>query len=71
MRMVDNSFKLGLLLDCLQITCRHFKGDEEVCCLSEKYFSDGTEYPDCHVACNCNGRIECCDLPEKFHVCLV
>lgn len=68
--MTDNEFKLSLLLDCLRITCKYFKGDEEVCELSEKYFSNDDSYPDCHVACNCNGDINRCDLPDKFQACL-
>ena len=71
---VDDGFKLKLLLSCLQITCCYFKGGEEVCGLSEKCVPEDTDiyhYPySCHVACNCDGDIERCDLPDKFQVCL-
>ena len=68
---MDDSFKLKLLLSCLRITCRYFKGDEAVCGLSEEYASSkDIEYPEWHVACNCDGNINQCDLPEKFRRCL-
>ena len=71
--MVDNDFKLQLLLSCLRITCRYFTEDEEVCKLSEKYVPHDTDliYDDCHVVCNCDGDINRCDLPDKFQECLV
>ena len=62
---VDDSIKLCLLLNSLRITCRYFKGDEEICGASE-YGSD-TFDGEGHVACNCDGNIDRCDLPEKFH----
>lgn len=68
--ITDTGFQLQLLLDCLRITCKYFKGDEEVCELSENYESKDVEFPDCHIACNCNGDIKRCDLPDKFQVCL-
>jgi len=59
---MTDSFKLKLLLSCLRITCRYFEGDEEECELSRLCgFSE-----DCHIACNCDGDISQCDLPEKF-----
>ena len=65
--IVDDSFKLKLLLSCLRITCRYFTGDEEVCSLSAEYVpKDDTEYPEWYIACNCDGDINQCDLPEKF-----
>ncbi len=67
---MDTDFKLELLLACLRITCRFFKGDEELCGLSEEYEVKDTETPDCHIACNCDGDISQCDLPEKFQRCL-
>ena len=65
---MNDSFKLKLLLSCLRITCRYFKGDEEVCELSEEYDAKDTEFPEYHIACNCDGDINQCDLPEKFQV---
>lgn len=56
---MTDSFKLRLLLSCLRITCRYFNGDEEECGASE-------DYSECHIACNCDGNINQCDLPEKF-----
>jgi len=67
---MTDSFKLKLLLSCLRITCRYFQGDEEVCGLSEEYNTKATEYSEWHVACNCDGNISRCDLPEKFQMCL-
>ncbi len=58
---MDDSFPLKLLLSCLRITCRYFTGDEEVCGLSEL-----GNHKTCHIACNCNGELDRCDLPEKF-----
>ncbi len=58
---MDDSFKLKLLLSCLRITCRYFDGDEQVCGLSEL-----GDFSTCHIACNCNGELDRCDLPEKF-----
>jgi len=63
---MNNSFKLRLLLSCLRVTCRYFQGDEEVCKLSDEYTSKDDEYPELHIACNCDGDINHCDLPEKF-----
>ena len=63
--IVDDSFKLHLLLDCLRITCRYHEGDEQICAIS-----DTSDFEDCHIACNCGGDIKRCDLPEKFQVCL-
>ena len=61
---MPDSFKLKLLLAGLRITCRYFTGDEEECGLSEV----GVKgiFDDCHIACNCDGDINQCDLPEKF-----
>jgi hypothetical protein len=67
--------KLQLLLLCLRVTCRFFKGDEEECDLADKYHYENTDPNDesdyeTHIACNCDGNISRCDLPEKFHVML-
>ena len=58
---MSDYFKLKLLLSCLRITCRYFTGDEQVCGLSEL-----GDFETCHIACNCDGDINQCDLPEKF-----
>jgi hypothetical protein len=60
--MKENEFILKLLLSHLRLRCRYFTGDEEICTLSEKGITDH----DVHVACNCDGDISRCDLPEKF-----
>lgn len=62
---MDDSFKLRLLLSCLRITCRYFTGDEEGCLLSQL-----GNYEDSHIACNCDGDINQCDLPDKFQAAL-
>jgi hypothetical protein len=67
---MDDSFKLKLLLSCLRITCQYFKGDEDECGLSLEYIPKDAEDYDCHIACNCDGDINQCDLPEKFQACL-
>ena len=64
---MTDSFKLKLLLACLRITCHYFQGDEEVCELSELSPGAFSEY---HIACNCDGDINKCDLPDKFQACL-
>ena len=61
---MTDSFKLKLLLSCLRITCRYFTGDEEECELSG-------DYEERHIACNCDGNINQCDLPDKFQKCLL
>lgn len=58
---MKDSFKLKLLLSCLRITCRYYQGDEEECELPEL-----GDFEECHIACNCGGDINECDLPEKF-----
>ncbi|KKN56278.1 hypothetical protein LCGC14_0574230 [marine sediment metagenome] len=63
---MTGSFKLKLLLSCLRITCRYFEGDEHQCGVSEKYWCEVSG--DSHIACNCDGDINQCDLPEKFQV---
>ena len=63
---MTDSFKLRLLLSCLRLTCRYFKGDEEVCEASES----AVDYSECHIAYNCDGDINQCDLPDKFQKCL-
>jgi len=67
---MDDSFKLRLLLSCLRITCRYFQGDENECGLSDEYIPKEDEDMGWHVACNCDGDISRCDLPEKFQRCL-
>ncbi len=62
--ITDDSFKLTLLLSCLRITCQYFKGDEEECGISEKHWDENVG--DSHIACNCDGDINRCDLPENF-----
>ena len=62
---MNDSSKLKLLLSCLRITCRYFAGDEQVCGLSEL-----GDFETCHIACNCDGDINECDLPDKFQVSL-
>ena len=64
--IVDDSFKLKLLLSCLRITCRYFGEDETECGLSEAYIPKDSEDYDGHMTCNCDGDITQCDLPEKF-----
>jgi hypothetical protein len=63
---MTDSFKLKLLLSCLRITCRYFNGDEYKCSLSLEYIPKDAEDYECHIACNCDGDINQCDLPEKF-----
>ena len=67
---MDDSFKLKLLLSCLRITCRYYEGDEEECGLSAEHIPQNTIDFDCHIACNCDGDINQCDLPDKFQACL-
>ena len=69
---IMDDFKLNLLLSCLRITCKYFKGDEEICGISESYISDSRDVDqyECHITCNCDGDIGKCDLPEKFQRCL-
>ena len=67
---MDDSFKLKLLLSCLRITCRYYKGDELECSLSDEYIPKEGEEPEWHFAYNCDGDINKCDLPEKFQMCL-
>lgn len=64
----DDSFKFDLLLACLRITCHYFKGDEDVCGISDVYEAEEGEDYCCHVTCNCDGNIKRCDLPEKFQM---
>lgn len=68
--MIDTDMKLKILLACLRITCRYFQGDEEECKLAGdwnyKYTDLGEDEYDTHRACNCDGDINECDLPEKF-----
>lgn len=45
----------------MRITCRYFEGDELECELSIM-----GDYSERHIACNCDGDINQCDLPEKF-----
>lgn len=59
-----DEFKLKLLLASLRITCRYFQDDEQVCELSVLHWQEDVD--DCHIACNCNGDINHCDLPKKF-----
>jgi hypothetical protein len=66
--MPDIEFKIKLLLKTIQVSypirCPYFKGDEEVCGASgigEYDWEEGY-----HLACNCDGNILDCDLPEKF-----
>ena len=61
---MHDSFKLALLLSCLRITCKYFEGDEYECGVSNKYWDKVNG--DVHLACNCNGEIDRCDLPVKF-----
>jgi len=65
MERPDLEFRFQLLLNAVPVGCRYFTGDEEVYKLSEDCDSD------CHVACNCDGDINRCDLPEEFQNCLV
>ncbi len=59
-----DAFKLKLLLRCLRITCCFFKADEAECGVSEENWDkvEGVS----HIACNCDGDMSQCDLPEKF-----
>lgn len=66
--MTDDSFKLRLLLASLRITCRYYRGDEYQCGVSEEYWHEVEG--DSHIACNCDGDINKCDLPDKFQACL-
>ena len=70
--IMGDSFKLKLLLSCLRIICRYFEGDEQACGLSIEYYREADDVEDfeCHIACNCDGDINQCDLPEKFRRCL-
>jgi len=67
---MNDSFKLRLLLSCLRITCRYYQGDEWECGLSNEYIPEDAEPLECHMARNCDGDINQCDLPEKFQACL-
>lgn len=65
---MDDSIKLALLLSCLRITCRFFQGDESECRVSEENWDKvGAAV---HIACNCDGDIAQCDLPDEFKICL-
>lgn len=53
--------KLTILLETLRIICKYYTRDDEVCLKSEDKFED-----ECHIACNCEGDINYCDLPDKY-----
>ena len=60
-------FKFKLLYQTIgRPYCKYFAGDERMCLLSENYRSDDEEEMQWHIALNCYGDINICDLPEKF-----
>lgn len=67
----DLEFKFRLLLKTIPVTCRYFTGDGQMCEVTGDYIPEDPRDYQCHVACNCYGDINKCDLPEKYDCYLV
>lgn len=59
-------FKVRLLLQAIPVKCPYFQGDMDACKLSDYYDDDTNAWADGYMTCNCDGKIDMCDLPEKY-----
>jgi hypothetical protein len=55
--MTEQEWKIKLFMEHFSIRCKYFCGDEEGCARARD--EDGW------CTCNCDGRIEDCDLPTE------
>lgn len=55
--MTEQEFKLSILYETLNVTCRYYQDDEEIC-LKFGFLDNDASFP----TCNCDGKISECDL---------